>query len=148
MNQLTSLLTAEGLEKNLEVGLRMDNQNQVPLTAIIMYLSTLGLYPDMQQIKDVSFFQQALKGVPNTAFSEDTGKIFVNLGQKKTLVLARGVESSKVTETKKYVQEKSGVKGLIEEYKPREQTLAFRASSEQDAAALENWLKANPLEVR
>lgn len=126
----------------------MDNQNQVPLTAIIMYLSTLGLYPDMQQIKDVSFFQQALKGVPNTAFSEDTGKIFVNLGQKKTLVLARGVESSKVTETKKYVQEKSGVKGLIEEYKPREQTLAFRASSEQDAAALENWLKANPLEVR
>jgi hypothetical protein len=51
---LTDLLTAEGLEKNLQVGLRMDAQNYIPLYAICMHLGTQGMYLDFNQIKAVA----------------------------------------------------------------------------------------------
>lgn len=53
LTQLTELLTAEGLEKNLQVGLRMDAQNYIPLYAICMHLGSQGLFLDFNQIKAV-----------------------------------------------------------------------------------------------
>lgn len=136
---LTELLTADGLEKNLQVGLRMDAQNYISLYALCMHLGTQGLYLDYNQIK------AALKSVPGTTVSQDSERVFVLVPNRKTVVavaaLAPGLVASLKAHAAKCPAKTSGA-----EYREVDQTLSFKTPEEADAAALASWLKANPLE--
>lgn len=136
---LAGLLTPEGLESNLQVGLRMDSQNHIPLQSLIMHFYGLGVMTDLAQLK------AALKSVPNTSISEDSFKVFVNIPSKRTLLLIPGVPAAKVEAVKKQLGQ-SGVKLAGEEYREKEQSLAVRTGSETEATTLQNWLKTNPVE--
>lgn len=113
-------MTPEGLEKNLDVGLRMDQQGHIPLQTIYVHLSNQGIYADTSQISHVGYlFTQILRNIPNVSFSEDTGKVFVNIPSKKSLVLISGTQPQKAADLKKHL-ELSGIQLTTEQFKDRE----------------------------
>ncbi len=98
----------------------MDQQGHIPLQTIYVHLSNQGIYADASQISHVSYLlMQILRNIPNVSFSEDTGKVFVNIPSKKSLLLITGVQSQKAAELKKHL-EKSGVQLTTEQFKDRE----------------------------
>lgn len=73
-------------------------------------------------------------------------KVFVNIPSKKNVLVLSHVAASKSDALKKHLGG-SSVKLISEDYREKDQTMTIRTAEESDATTLQNWLKANPVEV-